>query len=68
MIGGFVALLVVVAIVLVAAWQFDRNRRPGARDPYLDANRPDFPANAGSFIRPVPTEAIKSPKDPGNPD
>jgi hypothetical protein len=62
-IGGYVALLGVVAIILIAAWQFDRGRRLGARDPFVDANRADFPANAGSSIRQVPTEAVSTPSD-----
>jgi hypothetical protein len=66
-IGGFVALIGEIAILFVAAWLFDRGRRLGARDPYLDANRADFPANAGSSIRQVPTEAVQSPSDRGSP-
>jgi hypothetical protein len=66
-IGGYVAFLGVVAIVLVAAWLFDRGRRLGARAPYLDANRGDYPANAGSSIRPVPSEAVTGPREPTEP-
>ena len=66
-IGGFAALIGVIAIVFVAAWSFDRGRRLGARDPYLDANRGDFPANAGSSIRQVPPEAVQGPGDRGSP-
>ena len=64
---GFVALIGEIAIVFVAAWHFDRGRRLGARDPYLDANRADYPVNAGSSIRQVPPEAVQSPSDRGSP-
>jgi hypothetical protein len=67
-IGGFVALIGEIAIVLGAAWLFDRGRRLGARDPYLDANRADYPVNAGASIRPVPTEALEGPTDRRSPD
>ena len=66
-IGGFVALIGELAVVFVAAWLFDRERRLGARDPYLDANRSDFPTNAGSSIRQVPPEAVQNPGDRGSP-
>jgi hypothetical protein len=66
-IGGFVALIGEIAIVLAAAWLFDRGRRIGARDPYLDANRADVPANGGATIRQVPTEAVQSPSERGSP-
>ena len=67
-IGGYVALLGLAAVILAAAWLFDRDRRLGAWAPYLDANRADYPANAGSSIRQVPTEAMGSPRDGGIPD
>jgi hypothetical protein len=66
-IGGYVALIAVIGIVVAAAWLFDRGRRLGARAPYLDANRADFPADAGSTIRQVPTEAVQGPSDRGSP-
>jgi len=66
-VGGFVALIGEIAIVFVAAWLFDRGRRLGARDPYLDANRADYPVNAGSSIRQVPPEAVQGPSDRGSP-
>ena len=42
--GILPAIAAEIAILFVAAWAFDRRRRLGARDPYLDANRPDIGA------------------------
>jgi hypothetical protein len=58
--------LVVVAeigVLLAAAWWFDRGRAIGARDPFLDENRPDFAMPMATMDPPRPTEAIEHPKD-----
>ena len=61
--------IVDILILFVAAWGIDRRRRPGARDPYLDANRSDFPTTGpGAAIVPPPAEAFQSPSDRGVPD
>jgi hypothetical protein len=52
-----------VAIIFAAAWWFDRGRAIDARDPFLDANRPDFPAQFSADARQMPTEAIEEPRD-----
>ena len=59
------ALVVVaeIAILFAAAWWFDRGRALGARDPFLDANRPDFASPVANWDPPRPTEAIEQPKD-----
>jgi hypothetical protein len=57
--------LVVVEIgaLLGSAWWLDRGRAIGARAPFLDENRPEFPVPFGAAVRPQPTEAIEQPKD-----
>jgi hypothetical protein len=58
--------LVVVAeigILFAAGWWFDRGRALGARDPFLDENRPDFAMPITAAVPPRPTEAIEQPKD-----
>jgi hypothetical protein len=64
---GVIALPVVVVadigILFAAAWWFDRGRALGARDPFLDANRPDFPVQFTANARQLPTEAFEDPKD-----
>jgi len=62
-IGIFVMFVVDVAILLVAAWGFDRGRALGARDPFLDANRPDYASPLTAEVPPLPTEAFEDPKD-----
>ena len=62
-IGLGVMFLADIAIVLVAAWRFDRGRVVGARDPFLDANRADFSSSFTNPVPPLPTEAIETPKD-----
>ena len=52
-----------VAILLTAAWLFDRGRKVGARAPYLDENRPDFSSSFTNEFPPLPTEAIETPRD-----
>jgi hypothetical protein len=61
---GWTAVLVAeVVIILVAAWNFDRGRRPGAPDPFGDPHHPDFPVPMFEDIRPWPMEDIESPAD-----
>lgn len=67
-IGGYVPLIAVIAIVLVPGWLVDRGRRLGARDPFLDADRADVPGNAGSIVRQAPPEAFQSPSERRSPD
>jgi hypothetical protein len=52
-----------IAILFAAAWWFDRGRAIDARDPFLDANRPDYPVPFTDQVRQLPTEAIERPKD-----
>ena len=59
----FVMFLAEIGILFVAAWGIDRNRAVGARDPFLDANRPDFSTSFTDSVPPPPTEAIEQPKD-----
>jgi len=62
-IGGLAALVLAIAILLVAAWNVDRGRRPGAREPFVDAAHPDFPVPMAGPVRPNPTETFESPSD-----
>ena len=59
----FVMFVADMAILLLAAWRFDRGRALGARDPFLDANRPDHSTSFTNPVPPLPTEAIEQPKD-----
>jgi hypothetical protein len=64
---GFISLVIMfvadIAILLVAAWGLDRGRAVGARDPFLDANRPDYSSPFTVMIPPLPTEAFEDPED-----
>ncbi len=62
-IGLGVMFIADVVILLVFAWRFDRGRAVGARDPFLDANRPDFSSSFTNEVPPLPTEAIEPPED-----
>ena len=69
---GFISLVLMfiadIAILLVAAWGIDRGRSVGARDPFLDTNRPDYSSPFTAMIPPLPTEAFEDPEDrPGAP-
>ena len=55
--------VVEIAILFAAAWWFDRGRALGARDPFLDANRPDLASPVANWDPPRPTEAIEQPRD-----
>jgi hypothetical protein len=67
-IGWLVAALADIAILFVAAWGIDRGRKPGARNPFLDQNRSDFPTSGGDQVHRAPAEAFQSPSDRGVPD
>ena len=65
-IGWQLTLIAELSIILLAAWNFDRSRRPGAPGPVWDAARPDFPVQMGGND-PIPTEAVESPANRSNP-
>ncbi len=56
------------AILFLAALGVDRNRRLGARDPYLDANRAEFPVSMVGEDHQIPVEALQSPSDRRSPE
>jgi hypothetical protein len=58
-----VLVLAEIGVLLAAGWWFDHGRSIGARDPFLDGNRPEFPIQFGAEVRPQPTEVIEKPKD-----
>ena len=62
-IGGWLALIAEIAILFLAAWNLDRGRRLGARDPFLDRNRADFATPMATNVRPIPTGAVEAPSD-----
>ena len=53
-----------IGILLFVAWRFDRGRALGARDPFVDQNRADFPTPFTAMIPPLPKEAFEDPEDP----
>ena len=59
----FVMFVAEIGVLLVAAWGIDRNRAVGARDPFLDANRPDISMSSTNMDPPRPAEAIERPED-----
>jgi len=63
-----IAVIGAVGVLLAAGWGIDRNRRPGARDPFLDANRADLAAPFSDPPTFIPTEAVESPRDRRVPD
>jgi hypothetical protein len=60
-IGWQLILAAEIGILLFVGWRFDRGRTVGARDPFVDENRPDFAAPFTATIPPLPTEAIEDP-------
>ena len=66
-IGWQLALFAEIAILLGAAWNFDRARRPGAPGPVWDSAKPDLPPLFMGDVRGVPTEAAESPADQTRP-
>ncbi len=67
-IGWLPAALADIVILFVAAWGIDRGRTPGARNPFLDQNRSDFPTSGDGQVNQAPAEAFQSPADRGVPD
>jgi hypothetical protein len=66
-IGWQLALFAEIAILLGAAWNFDRARRPGASGPAWDSSKPEFPPPMIAGVRGIPTEAVESPADQTRP-
>jgi hypothetical protein len=60
-IGWQLILAAEIGILLFVGWRFDRGRKVGARDPFVDENRPDFAAPFTATVPPLPTEAIEDP-------
>ena len=56
-----------VGILVLAIWNFDRNRRPGAPSPVRDPNRPEFYAPIADEGWEVPTSYIDHPSGAGPP-
>ncbi len=67
-IGWLVAALGSIGVLFLAAWGIDHRRKLGARDPFLDQNRTDYPTSGGDQIHQAPAEAFQSPSDRGVPD
>ena len=67
LIGGLPALVAEFVILFAAAWNFDRNRRPGAPGPKWDASAPDFAAPMGGGepmgVHQIPTQAVEDPEN-----
>jgi hypothetical protein len=61
------ALFAEIAILLGAAWNFDRARRPGAPGPVWDSSKPEFPPPMIAGVRGIPTEAVEAPPDQTRP-
>jgi hypothetical protein len=66
-IGWQLALFAEIAILLAAAWNFDRARLPGAAGPVWDSSKPEFPPPMIAGVRGIPTEAVESPADQTRP-
>ena len=66
-IGWQLILAAEIGILLFVGWRFDRGRKVGARDPFVDGNRADFSAPFTATIPPLPKEAIEDPKDQPGP-
>jgi hypothetical protein len=65
--GWQLALLAEFAILAVAAWNFDRGRRPGAPGPVWDSARPAFVPPTIGGVRGIPSEAVETPADQTRP-
>jgi len=59
----FVMFLAELGVLFVAAWGIDRHRAVGARDPFLDANRPDTSSSFTNEVPPITTLAVERPED-----
>ena len=69
LIGWVPAVVAEFVILFAAAWNFDRQRRPGAPGPKWDAAAPDFAApmagDQGEHV--IPTQAVEDPEDRSRP-
>lgn len=61
------ALVIELAVLFIAAWGIDRHRRPGAREPFIDAHRADVAGGHVADVALPPAEAFQSPTDRGAP-
>jgi hypothetical protein len=66
LIGWLPAVIAEFVILLAAAWNFDRGRRPGAPGPVWDAAAPDFAAPMDGH-REIPTQAVEDPEHRSRP-
>ena len=66
LIGWLPAVVAEFVILFAAAWNFDRQRRPGAPGPVWDAAAPDFPAPMDGH-REIPTQAVEDPEHRSRP-
>lgn len=66
-IGWQLALFAEIAILLGAAWNFDRARLPGTPGSVWDSSKPDFPPPVMGGVRGIPTGAVESPADQTRP-
>ena len=66
-IGWVPALVAEFVILFAAAWNFDRQRRPGAPGPKWDASAPDFAApmfgEQSMGVHEIPTQAVEDPEN-----
>ena len=69
LIGWVPAVVAEFVILFAAAWNFDRQRRPGAPGPKWDAAAPDFAApmfgEQGEHV--IPTQAVEDPEHRSRP-
>jgi hypothetical protein len=66
LIGWVPAVVAEFVILFGAAWNFDRQRRPGAPGPKWDAAAPDFaaPLMGDQFgVHEIPTQAVEDPEN-----
>ena len=66
LIGWPPAVVAEFVILFAAAWNFDRQRRPGAPGPVWDAAHPDFAAPMDGH-REIPTQAVEEPEHRSRP-
>jgi hypothetical protein len=66
LLGWLPAVIAEFVILFAAAWNFDRQRRPGAPGPKWDASAPDFAAPIGGDsmgVHEIPTQAVEVPEN-----
>ena len=69
-IGWLPAVVAEFVILFAAAWNFDRQRRPGAPGPKWDASAPDLAAPIGGDamgVHEIPTQAVEDPEHRSRP-